>query len=84
MRAFVRYNSRNDPGNLALLPADIFKEVEVVTGDLRDLPSLQEAARGQAQIFHLGALITISYSYLHPAGVAISETPGQAHARRNT
>ena len=69
VRAFVRYNSRNDPGNLALLPENIFEQIDILAGDLRDLPAVQDAARGQTHIFHLGALIAIPYSYLHPAEV---------------
>ena len=36
VRAFVRYNSRQDPGLLALLPSDVRAAVEVIAGDLRD------------------------------------------------
>ncbi len=41
VRAFVRYNSRNDPGLLSLLPLDIYKQIQVIAGDLRDLPAVQ-------------------------------------------
>jgi dTDP-glucose 4,6-dehydratase len=69
VRAFVRYNSRNDPGLLTLLPADLLNSVEVIPGDLRDLSAVQAAMRGVSHVFHLGALIAIPYSYLHPAEV---------------
>ncbi len=69
VRAFVRYNSRGDWGLLSLLPPELYKKVAVVAGDLRDLPAVQEAARGVSHIFHLGALIAIPYSYIHPAEV---------------
>jgi NAD dependent epimerase/dehydratase len=69
VRAFVRYNSRGDLGLLSLLPEDVLKQVEVIAGDLRDLTVVQGAARGVTHIFHLGALIAIPYSYLHPAEV---------------
>lgn len=69
VRAFVRYNSRNDPGLLKMLPASLLANIEVIGGDLRDLTALQTAMNGTSHVFHLGALIAIPYSYLHPAEV---------------
>lgn len=69
VRAFVRYNSRNDPGLLALLPTELLAKVEVIAGDLRDLPAVQAAIQDVSHVFHLGALIAIPYSYVHPAEV---------------
>ncbi len=76
VKAFVRYNSRGDPGLLTLLPPPVFEEVEVIAGDLRDLPAVQAAARDVSHIFHLGALIAIPYSYLHPAEVVETNVIG--------
>lgn len=76
VRAFVRYNSRGDPGLLTLLPADIYDRVEVISGDIRDLPAVQSAMRGVSHVFHLGALIAIPYSYVHPAEVVESNVIG--------
>jgi len=69
VRAFVRYNSRGDPGLLNLLPAETLRQVELIAGDLRDLPAVTAAMRGVSHVFHLGALIAIPYSYVHPAEV---------------
>ncbi len=69
VRAFVRYNSRNDPGLLKMLPAHILANLEIISGDLRDLTAIQSAMKGASHVFHLGALIAIPYSYLHPAEV---------------
>ena len=69
VRAFVRYNSRNDPGLLKMLHKDVLANVEIIPGDLRDLTAIQAAMRGTSHTFHLGALIAIPYSYLHPAEV---------------
>jgi dTDP-glucose 4,6-dehydratase len=69
VRAFVRYNSRGDPGLLKLLPSETLECVEIIAGDLRDLPAVQNAVQGVTHVFHLGALIAIPYSYLHPAEV---------------
>lgn len=69
VRAFVRYNSRADIGLLGLLPAALRSRVEVIAGDLRDQAAVEAATRGVSHIFHLGALISIPYSYLHPVEV---------------
>lgn len=66
VRAFVRYNGRGDAGLLRDLPAETLASVEVILGDLRDGHAVSEAARGVAAIYHLGALIAIPYSYVHP------------------
>ena len=66
VRAFVRYNGRGDAGQLRFLPAETRREVEVVFGDLRDANAVQDAARGVDVLYHLGALIGIPYSYVHP------------------
>ncbi len=52
VRAFVRYNSRGDAGLLRLLPFDVFSQVEVVAGDLRDSEALRSAMKGVDTVFH--------------------------------
>ena len=76
VRAFVRYNSRGDPGLLSMLSPEVFGILEVIAGDLRDLPALLSASRDVEIIFHLGALIAIPYSYKHPAEVVESNVLG--------
>lgn len=76
VRAFVRYNSRNDIGLLRFLPKPILDSVELKLGDLRDADAVREAVRGVDYIFHLGALIAIPYSYLHPRDVVESNVIG--------
>jgi len=76
VRAFVRYNSRGDIGLLTQLNPASLREVEVIAGDLRDLPAVEEAVRGVQAVFHLGALIAIPYSYLHPAEVVETNVIG--------
>ena len=70
VRAFVRYNSRGDPGLLRCLPPELFAKIELVAGDLRDGPAIRSAVESCQVVFHLGALISIPYSYFHPAEVA--------------
>jgi len=76
VRAFIRYNSRNDMGLLTLLPPQVRDAVEVIAGDLRDLPAVQAAAQEMDIIFLLGALIAIPYSYLHPYEVVATNVMG--------
>ena len=42
----------------------------MIPGDLRDPRAVHEAARDCGLVFHLGALISIPYSYRHPHEVA--------------
>jgi dTDP-glucose 4,6-dehydratase len=69
VKAFVRYNSRNDPGLLTFASPQIINEVEIIAGDLRDSMAVRQAVSGVEVVFHLGALIAIPYSYLHPQEV---------------
>jgi dTDP-glucose 4,6-dehydratase len=69
VRAFARYNSRNDVGMLKLIPAGALSQIEIVHGDLRDAEAVRGAVKGADTVFHLGALIAIPYSYVHPREV---------------
>ena len=69
VRAFVRYNSRSDWGLLSDLSEQTLSQVDVIAGDLRDLQAVTRAMAGVSHVFHLGALIAIPYSYVHPAEV---------------
>lgn len=66
VRAFVRYNSRNDWGLLEIIPEHTQRQIEVVTGNLRDSESVRTAVKDVQIIFHLGASIAIPYSYGNP------------------
>jgi NAD dependent epimerase/dehydratase len=66
VRAFVRYNSRNDWGMLRLLPKHKLNEIEIFAGDLRDSQAIRRAFQKREIVFHLGSLIAIPYSYMHP------------------
>lgn len=69
VRCFIRYNSENRYGMLQDLPAERLAALEIIAGDLRDAEAVRQAAEGVDAIFHLGALIAIPYSYLHPREV---------------
>lgn len=66
MKVFVRYNSRNDWGMLELLPNEVLNNIQVIGGDLRDSDAIRKVAENVNTIFHLGSLISIPYSYVHP------------------
>ena len=76
VRAFVRYNSRGDPGMLLALDPEITQQIEVIAGDLRDEDALRAVVKDCGYVFHLGALISIPYSYKHPAEVASTNMMG--------
>jgi len=79
VRAFVRYNSRDDRGLLEELPKEIRSQVDVVMGDLKDPEGVRKAVRGCRKIFHLGALIAIPYSYVHPFDFVQTNVVGTAN-----
>ncbi|BAJ63733.1 GDP-mannose 4,6-dehydratase [Anaerolinea thermophila] len=76
VRAFVRYNSRGDIGLLRFIPEQVLRQVEVRFGDLRDYNAVVGALKGTDVVFHLGALIAIPYSYLHPREVVETNVLG--------
>ena len=64
VKAFVRYNSKNFWGWLE--ESDCLNEIEVISGDIRDYDSVNNAVSGCDVVFHLAALIGIPYSYVSP------------------
>lgn len=76
IRAFVRYNSRADLGLLRMASEETISKLELIGGDLRDPDAIRKAVKDCQYVFHLGALISIPYSYLHPVEVAESNLIG--------
>ena len=76
VRAFLRYTSRADIGLLRFADPAALGRVTFVRGDLRDGDAVREAAAGADTIFHLGALIGIPYSYVHPREVVDTNVIG--------
>ena len=64
VKAFVHYNSRNSWGWLENLGC--IKDIEIISGDIRDFDSVYSAMKGCQTVFHLAALIGIPYSYISP------------------
>jgi NAD dependent epimerase/dehydratase len=66
VKAFVYYNSFNSWGWLDTLPEEKLKNIEIISGDIRDAYGVKSAVRGCDVVFHLAALIAIPYSYFSP------------------
>ncbi len=66
VKALSIYNSFNNWGWLEDLPSHILREIEVVTGDIRDEDLVKKFTKDVDKIFHLAALIGIPYSYIAP------------------
>lgn len=66
VKAFTFYNSFNTWGWLDKLPSNKLKEIEILSGDIRDPNGVREAMKGVEEVFHLAALIAIPFSYHSP------------------
>lgn len=64
VKAFIRYNSRNNWGWLEEISQT--ENLEIITGDIRDYDSVLNSMKGCNSVFHLAALIGIPYSYVSP------------------
>ena len=74
VRAFLRYTSRNRQGLLSEIPLPFRENLELYFGDLRDQESVKGAFPDVEAVFHLGALIGVPYSFLHPREVMENNT----------
>lgn len=63
VKAFIKYNSRNNFGWLEGLSNP---NLEIVAGDIRDYDSVSSVISDCSTVFHLAALIGIPYSYVSP------------------
>ncbi len=76
VRCFLRYTSQSSIGLLRFSPAHMLKDMELVFGDLRDADAVRRVSSGCQTVFHLGALISIPYSYVHPREVVDTNVMG--------
>jgi dTDP-glucose 4,6-dehydratase len=74
VRAFVRYNSSSSWGWLDYLGKK--DDIEVISGDIRDMDAVRRAVRGADAVFHLAALIGIPYSYVSPLAYVKTNVEG--------
>lgn len=63
VKAFTFYNSRNSNGWLDNIDRKILKDLNLVSGDIRDYDFLNQQTKKIDVILHLAALIGIPYSY---------------------
>ncbi|MCG2722463.1 MAG: NAD-dependent 4,6-dehydratase LegB [Thermodesulfovibrionales bacterium] len=64
--AFVYYNSFNSWGWLDTVSDEIKKNIELISGDVRDNNCVRKATKGVDVVYHLAALIGIPFSYNSP------------------
>ena len=76
VRALVLYNSFDSRGWLDSLPSEIVREVEIVTGDVRDSFGIRQIMKGCDKVLHLAALIGIPYSYQAPEAYVATNVSG--------
>lgn len=74
VRAFLRYNSKNSWGWLE--GSEYAKEMEILSGDIRDFDLVRQAVHGRDRVFHLAALIGIPYSYVSPLAYVKTNVEG--------
>ena len=66
VKAFTFYNSFNTWGWLDTIEKSKLKELEIVSGDIRDFDSIKKSTKNCDLVFHLAALVGIPYSYFAP------------------
>ena len=66
VKAFTFYNARGSNGWIDSIDIKILKNIEIVSGDIRDYNFLEKQTRSVDIIYHLAALIGIPYSYNSP------------------
>ncbi|HEV3511605.1 MAG TPA: SDR family NAD(P)-dependent oxidoreductase [Candidatus Sulfotelmatobacter sp.] len=85
VRALSQYNSFNQWGWLEEI--NCLKDIEVVSGDIRDAHFCDELTRDIDVVFHLAALIPIPYSYRAPGSFVDTNVKGTLYmcqaAQRN-
>jgi NAD dependent epimerase/dehydratase len=64
VKALAYYNSFNNWGWLEDISSN--KNLEIISGDIRDSQFCNEIVKGVDVVFHLAALIAIPYSYIAP------------------
>jgi len=66
VRVLIRYSSELELGKLSYLPTEILDQIEIVRGDIKEYNICAEIVKDCDYIFHLAALVSITYSYQNP------------------
>ena len=65
----LEYNPNNYLGHLKFLQKNMLSEMEQILGDVRDPELIKKIVKGKDTIFHLGALVSVPYSFINPREV---------------
>ena len=65
----LEYNPNNYLGHLKFLQKNMLSEIEQILGDIRDPELIKKIVKGKDTIFHLGALVSVPYSFINPREV---------------
>jgi len=84
VKALVMYNSFNSWGWLDHVDNSIKESIEVITGDIRDPFSMDEAVSDCNIILNLAALIAIPYSYNSPSSYVDTNIVGTLNLLQST
>jgi len=76
VRALVHYGVDGGGGLLADLGAARRRSLDVRAGDLRDADWVRRSLVGAGRVFHLGAIVSIPYSYRSPRDVMETNVAG--------
>ncbi|MBI96450.1 NAD-dependent dehydratase [bacterium] len=74
--AFCLYNSQGSWGWLDCINKELYSNLEVILGDIRDPLSVRKAMKDCDIVFHLAALIAIPYSYTAPSSYVDTNISG--------
>lgn len=66
VQALTIYNARGSHGWMEDIDPEVLKEVELISGDVRDAEHMRRIMQPDSVVFHLAALIGIPYSYVAP------------------
>ncbi len=76
VKSLVLYNYQNSYGWIDHIDKNIKRNLETITGDIRDISMLEKEFKGVDTVFHLAALIGIPYSYISPSSYVKTNIEG--------
>lgn len=76
VRALLRYTSQRDLENLKQLDPEVLSQIDIRFASLTDNDSVREILKGADVAYHLGASISVAYSYEAPRDFVQSNIEG--------
>ncbi len=83
VKALAFYNPRGSNGWLDHIEKNIYKNIEIIQGDIRDYNFLEKNFNKIDIVFHLAALIAIPYSYYSPKSYIDTNITGTYNVLRS-